>query len=107
MTMSIQETVHPTNPASSTGRVENTTDATRGYPIAERARTRKAELEEALALLPVTEQRGRADIERALSEVEQWLAGDAEHLSHVTAKDLNRWLEATKHLAPGATKTQE
>jgi hypothetical protein len=84
--------------------VQNTTDATRGEPIAERARTRKAELEKALALLPATRQRARADIDLALAEVNQWLAGGVEHLSHVTAAELSRWLEATKHLAEVAAK---
>ncbi len=91
-----------TDPAKHTKRrvpVENSTDATRGEPIADRARTRKAELEKAHDLLPVTEQRARTDIEVALAEVNQWLAGDVEHLSRVTSAQLSRWLERTKHLA--------
>src|SRR5512140_2576133 len=86
--------------------VENSTDATRGEPIATRARARKAELEMAHDLLPVSEQRARADIEVALAEVNQWLAGDVEHLSHVTAAELNKWLERTKHLAETTPKVR-
>jgi len=79
--------------------MENSTDATRGEPIAIRARTRKAELENVLERLPNDDAGGRLDLELALAEVNEWLAGDVEHLSHVTAADLNRWLERTKHLA--------
>ena len=86
--------------------VENSTDATRGEPIAMRARTRRAELAKAHDLLPTTDQRARADIEMSLAEVDQWLAGDVEHLSHVTAAELNRWLERTKHLAEAAPKAR-
>ena len=79
--------------------MENSTDATRGEPIAVRARTRKTELEKVLERLPTDEATARVDIEIALAEVNEWLAGDVEHLSHVTSADLNRWLERTKHLA--------
>ena len=41
----------------------------------------------------------RTDIEIALAKVDQWLAGDADHPSHMTGEDLDRWLERTKHLA--------
>lgn len=102
--MSTHKISHPTKHKSAARRVKNTTDATRGEPIAQRARTRKAELEKALAVLPATEQRARTDIEVALAEVNQWLAGDVEHLAHVTAAELSRWLEATKHLAEIAAK---
>jgi hypothetical protein len=44
---------------------------------------------QALNLLPVGEARARTDIEIALAEVNQWLAGDVEHRSHVTAAELN------------------
>jgi len=107
--MSTPKTVDPTKHAKVPTRVENTTDATRGKPIASRARTRKAELEKAHDLLPSTELSARGDIEMALAEVNQWLAGDTEHLSHVTAADHNRWLERTKHLAevtPKARRTR-
>ena len=103
--MSTQKTAHPARHAKAP-RIENTTDATRGEPIATRARTRKAELEKAHDLLPSTELRARADIEMALAEVNEWLAGDVEHLSHVTAAELNRWLERTKHLAEAAPKAR-
>lgn len=86
--------------------IENSTDATRGEPIATRARTRKAELEKAHDLLPIRDLRARADIEMALAEVNQWLAGDVDHLSHVTAAELSRWLEHTKHLAETTPKSR-
>jgi len=97
--MPTQKNAHPTKHTKFPYASTNPTDATRGEPIADRASTRKAELEKAHDLLPSTELRARADIEMALAEVNQWLAGDVEHLSHVTAAELNRWLERTKHLA--------
>jgi hypothetical protein len=79
--------------------VENTTDATRGEPLAARAQKRKAELEAALEKLPASEVRARNDIELALSTVDGLLTGDVDQLSDVTASNLNRWLEQSKHLA--------
>lgn len=102
--MTTHKTTH--SPKHAKVPVENTTDATRGEPIAMRARTRKAELEKAHDLLPTTAVRARTDIEMALAEVNQWLAGDVEHLSHVTSAELNRWLERTKHLAEVTPKTR-
>ena len=101
-----QKIHHPTKHKKVPVHVENSTDATRGEPIATRARTRKAELEKAHDLLPTTDLRARADIEMALAEVNQWLAGDVENLSHVTGAELNRWLERTKHLAEVARKAR-
>src|SRR5512140_137883 len=85
--------------AKRTTRAENSTDATRGEPLAMRARKRKAELEKALKLLPADEVRPRKDIELALGSVDDLLTGDSKHLSDSTASALNRWLETTKHLA--------
>jgi len=87
--------------------VENTTDATRGEPLAVRAQKRKAELEAALQKLPADELRARNDIELALTTVEGLLTGDLEQLSDATASNLNRWLEQSKHLgemAPAAER---
>ena len=84
----------------------NSTDATRGEPIALRAQKRKAELEAALAVLPTTDLRARNDIEIALASVGELLTGDTEHVSHVTAAELSRWIENTKHLAEPTPKVR-
>jgi hypothetical protein len=85
--------------------VENSTDATRGEPLAVRAQKRKAELEAALEQLPAGELRVRNDITLALGTVETLLTGDLERLSDATASALNRWLENSKHLAEGTPAT--
>lgn len=77
----------------------NSTDATRGEPLASRALKRRAELEQALAALPDDAARARTDLTLALSSVDAMLTGDHEHLSEATASDLSRWLEGAKHLA--------
>ena len=82
----------------------NTTDATRGEPLATRALERKAELEQVLASTPKLELRARADIERALGAIGELLTGDLEHLPHVVGSEINTWLENTKHLAELAQK---
>jgi hypothetical protein len=79
--------------------VENSTDATRGQPLALRAQKRKAELEEALAKVPADDRRGGNDLVLALDTVNGLLTGDLENLSDATASALSRWLESTKHLA--------
>jgi hypothetical protein len=79
--------------------VENTTDATRGEPLVLRAQKRKAELEAALDEIPEGERRARDDIGQAIASVDSLLTGDLEHLSDIVARDLNGWLERTKHLA--------
>lgn len=88
-----------TPPSPNPAQVENTTDASRGEPIIVRALARKAELEEALQVLPIGEQRARTDIELALAALGEHLSGDLEHVPHTTAAEVSRWLEATKHLA--------
>jgi hypothetical protein len=80
-------------------RVENTTDSTRGEPLALRAQKRKAELERALEKLPAEDARARSDINIAVSSIDGLLTGDVEHLSDATAAELNRLLENSKHLA--------
>jgi hypothetical protein len=79
--------------------LENSTDATRGEPLAVRALKRKQELEAALKDLPATEARARGDIELAITSIQSCLTGDQEHLTSTTAATLNRVLEGTKHLA--------
>jgi len=96
--MSTTKTPHARR-ARAPARVENTTDATRGEPLAVRAQKRKAELEAALQKLPADELRARSDIELALTTADGLLTGDVEKLSDATASQLNRWLEHTKHLA--------
>ena len=97
--MSTEETSLPIEPATVPMHVENSTDATRGEPLAVRAQKRRAELAQALEKLPSDETRKRSDIEIALGAVDELLTGDVEHLSNVTAADLSRWLESSKHLA--------
>ena len=79
--------------------MQNSTDDTRGEPLAQRARKRKAELEKALEALPTDQVRARGDIELAIGSIDSLLTGDTEHLSAATAADLNRVLELNKHLA--------
>ncbi len=84
------------------GKVQNSTDATHGQPLAVRAKARKAELE---ALLETTtDVRARGDIELAVSSVTELLTGDPEHLSATTAAAINLWLEREKHLGETAVK---
>lgn len=86
--------------------VENTTDATRGEPLAVRAQKRKAELVAALQKLSSDELRACSDIELALTTVDGLLTGDVEKLSDATASQLDRWLEHTKHLAEVTPPTE-
>jgi hypothetical protein len=79
------------------------TDATRREPLAIRAQKRKAELEKALLRLPREDLRARAEIAQALTSVGDSLTGSHDHRSYMTAAELNRWLETTKHLAETAT----
>ncbi|HEY4239191.1 MAG TPA: hypothetical protein VGM88_05220 [Kofleriaceae bacterium] len=84
---------------------QNTTDATRGQPLAERVITRKNELEEALANFDddgsaaLTIQ--REALELAIASANQMLTGDLDNLSDPVSVDMNRWLEANKHLGNG------
>lgn len=75
----------------------NTTDATVGQSLVARVATRKAELEAAVAC-PDTDERSRGDLLTALGQVEGLLTGDLEEVPRVVAAELNRWLEANKHL---------
>jgi hypothetical protein len=90
-------------------RVENSTDATRGEPLAMRAQKRKLELALALTKLPADDMRARSDIDRAITSINGLLTGDVDHLSTTTAADLSRLLENSKHLAevsPGIEVTR-
>lgn len=79
--------------------IENSTDATRGQPLAARVLARKNELEDALANLGPYDALMRQAIETALATVYLLMTGDLAHPSDVVARDLNRWLERNKHLA--------
>ncbi|HEU4732484.1 MAG TPA: hypothetical protein VFT22_31530 [Kofleriaceae bacterium] len=103
--MSITRTPHAPEPRAP-AHAQNTTDATRGEPLAVRAQKRRAELDAALQKLPPDELRARGDIELALSTVDGLLTGDVEKLSDATASGLSRWLEHTKHLAEVTTTTR-
>ncbi len=81
-------------------KIANSTDATRGQPLAARVYARKDELEDALANLgphecPLLKQA----IETALATVYALMTGDLAHPSDVVARNLTRWLERNKHLA--------
>ena len=85
-------------------KLENTTDATRGQPLAARVLARKDELEDALADLGPYDVLLRQAIETALATVYALMTGDLAHPSDVVARDLNRWLERNKHLAQDITR---
>jgi hypothetical protein len=87
-------------------KIENTTDATRGQPLAARVLARKNELEDALADVGPHDMLLRQAIETALATVYALLTGDVAHPPDVVARDLNRWLERNKHLAQDITRTQ-
>lgn len=74
----------------------NSTDATRGQPLAYRILARKDELEDRLA--DCRPGALRAAIETALATVYALMTGDIAHPSEVVARDLNNWLERNKHL---------
>jgi hypothetical protein len=83
--------------------VENSTDATRGQPLAIRAQQRMVELEAALASLPADERLARNDLELLLASLGALLTGDVEHMSDTTASTLSQLLETNKHIAESAT----
>jgi hypothetical protein len=91
--------VQPSKPAHPTKHVENSTDATRGEPLAMRAQKRKLELERALDRHPAEDIRARNAINVAVASINALLTGDVDHLSDATAAELSRLLESSKHLA--------
>ncbi len=84
--------------------IQNSTDATRGQPLADRVLQRKSELEDALADLGPHDMLLRTAIETALATVYQLMTGDLAHPSAVIARNLNSWLERNKHLAQEITR---
>jgi hypothetical protein len=87
-------------------RLENTTDMTRGQPLAARILARKDELEDALAELGPHDVVDRQAIETALATVYTLMTGDLAHPSEVVARGLTRWLERNKYLAQEITRRQ-
>ena len=104
--MRTAKTFHSTKHTKATSRVENTTDATRGEPLATRALKRKAELEAILATIPADRVNERNDIDTAIATVSGLLTGDVEHLGRRTGEELSRWLEQSKHLAEQAPRAR-
>ena len=87
-------------------RILNTTDATRGQPLAARVLARKNELEDAFADLGPYDTPLRQAIETALATVYSLMTGDLAHPPDVVAHDLSRWLERNKHLAQDLTRAR-
>jgi hypothetical protein len=79
-------------------KIENTTDATRGQPLAARVLARKDELEDALADCGPHDQLRRTMIECALSAVYALITCDLAHPPQVIAHALNAWLERNKYI---------
>lgn len=88
------------------GKIETSTDATRGQPLALRVLARKDELEDALCELGPHDVVERQAIETALATVYSLMTGDLAHPSDVVARGLSRWLERNKHLAQDITRRQ-
>jgi hypothetical protein len=95
------QTPPTTQPAALAPHIENSTDATRGEPLATRAHKRKLELQAAADKLG-PEVPSRKDIELAIASIDALLLGDAAHLSHATSAELSRLLESSKHLGENA-----
>jgi hypothetical protein len=85
-------------------KLDNTTDATRGQPLAARVLARKDELEDALADTGPHDTLLRQALETALATVYALMTGDIAHPSDVVARALSRWLERNKHLAQDITR---
>jgi hypothetical protein len=86
--------------------IRNSTDATRGQPLAARVLQRKDELEDALANLSHHDVLMRQAVETALATVYALITGDLAHPSDMVARDLNRWLERNKHLAQEVSRVR-
>lgn len=78
---------------------ENSTDASRGQPLAQRVLARKDELEAALANCSEHDLPLKTALDTALATVHQMMTGDLAHPSEVVARSMNDWLERNKHLA--------
>jgi hypothetical protein len=80
-------------------KIETTTDATRGRPLAARVLARKRELEDALEACAPDDFLRQGAMAAALATAYTLLTGDLSHLSDGKAHALNAWLERNKHLA--------
>jgi hypothetical protein len=83
--------------SSTSASTTDDTDQTRGQSLKSRVLAHKQALEDTLAALSPTD-RARRDVEAALSQVHGLLTGDLDHIPHVVAAELSRWLEATKYV---------
>ena len=81
------------------GKIENTTDATRGQPLAARVLARKNELEDALADCGPHDASQRHAIQTALTTIYMLMTGDLVHPPQVVARALSAWLERNKYVA--------
>jgi hypothetical protein len=76
------------------GKIETTTDATRGQPLLARVLARTDELEDALADCGESPGLRRTALQAALATAHALMAGQAAS----TAPALSAWLERNKHL---------
>ena len=88
-------------------RLENTVDATRGQPLADRVLARKIELEDALADLGSHDLIEREAIEEALHALYFLLPGDIAHPSPHVGKALSEWLERNKYVGLDIIRRQQ
>jgi hypothetical protein len=79
-------------------KIENTTDATRGQPLAARVLARKDELEDALADCSPHDEVRRSAIETALTTAYSLITCDLAHPPRVVARALSAWLERNKYI---------
>jgi hypothetical protein len=93
-----QSVTEPAMSAALDWKIENSTDATRGQPLAARVLARKDELEDALADCAPYDELRRCAIETALSTCYALITGDIAHPSRVVSRALNAWLERNKRL---------
>jgi hypothetical protein len=88
-------------------RLENTVDATRGLPLADRVLARKNELEDALADLGPHDLVERDAIEEALHALYFLMPGDLAHPSPNVGRALSEWLERNKHVGLDIIRKQQ
>lgn len=88
-------------------RLENTVDATRGQPLADRVLARKNELEDALADMGPHDLVQREAIEEALHALYFLMPGDIAHPSPIVGRGLSEWLERNKHVGLDIIRRQQ
>ncbi len=79
-------------------KIETSTDATRGQPLALRVLARTDELEHALADCGPSQILRRVALQAALATVHALMTGDLGNPPPGTARALHAWLERNKHL---------